>query len=433
MQFQGTEARVAELVAGARARMPELVEATVAAIRRELPVYGDQVHVTVDELRGSVVRNLDVAVRTLEGTAPPDLGQARNTGRVRARQGAPLPELVRAYRIGLTEVWRAVVAQLQDGRPGDLPALAAATSAIWDLADDYAEALTSAYRSASAELILAHQAERSVAAEALFAGGAAVEGRLWDVARVLGLPVEGEFVAVVAESSVLGGEPLPAIEARLRARNRASAWRLTPDLQAGVVELRRPDALGELLALLREGGRARAGLSPVFSGLGRTARGQHFARVALSTVPPGAPGVVQFSESPLAGLVASSPEESVQLARSVLAPLLDLPGDEGGVLVATLRAWFAAGGSTNATAQRLYCHPNTVRMRLRRITEELGRPLGDPQHVAELGAALRALDMFPRADQFPRPRDVTRHNRSAPESDTATHFVAARTGTAPPG
>lgn len=395
MLFHGVDDRVADLAVRVRQQMPELIERTVDAILDGLPVYRDERFVPRADLRRSVVLNLDVAVRTLEGAQQLDVTQATLTGRARARQGAPLPELVRAYRLGLTEVWRVVVDLLEDGRPGDLAVLVSATTAIWALADDYAEALTSAYSSTSAELMIAHQARRSALVEALFAGGSATEGMLWDIARVLELSLEGSYVVVAAEAPGLGREPLSRIEARLRELDHASAWRLTPDVQAGVVSLRRPDASAAVVTILGEGNTARVGLSPVYSGLGNTARALHFARVALSTLPAGRPGMVQFTESPLAGLVASSPRASVELARQVLGPVLDLPGDEAGVLLLTLRSWFASQGSTNLTAERMYCHPNTIRLRLKRITEELGRPLSDPEHIAEVGAALRALDIFP--------------------------------------
>lgn len=394
MLFHGVDDRVADLAVQVRRQMPRLIESTVEAILDELPVYRDERFVPRADLRRSVVANLDVAVRTLEG-ARPDLAQATLTGRARARQGSPLPDLVRAFRIGLTEVWRSVVDLLEDGRPGDLLLLVSATTAIWALADDYAEALTTAYSSTSTEMMIAHQAQRSALLEALFAGGSATDGMLWDIARVLELSLEGSFVVIAAEAPGLGQEPLEGIEARLRELNHASAWRLTPDVQAGVVSLRHPEAAAAVVALLGEGSSARVGLSPVYAGLGNTARALHFARVALSTLPPGLPGTVQFTESPLAGLVASAPQASVELARQVLGPVLDLPADEGNVLLLTLRAWFASQGSTNLTAERMYCHPNTIRLRLKRVAEELGRPLSDPEHIAEVGAALRALNIFP--------------------------------------
>ncbi|WIX74973.1 helix-turn-helix domain-containing protein [Amycolatopsis carbonis] len=395
---------VSALAAEVDTAMPELIEATTHQILEQMPVYRDERFVTHAELRKSVRANLDYVMRTLRGEDVPDLSQARATGRARALQGAPLPEVLRAYRIGLTEVWHRFVLLTAHGEHQDLAGLVAATSAVWALVDDYAEALTSSYRDTAAEVVVAHQNRRSALVEALFAGGAATEGTLWDIARVLELTVDGSFVVVAAETPRLGHEPLPKIEQRLREAQHASAWRLTPDLQVGVVSLRDPSACKVTIDLLREAPVGRVGMSPVFSGLGNTSRALHFARVALSSMAPGSTGLVQFTESPLAGLVASAPEASVQLAHHVLRPILDLPGDDRNVLLLTLRAWFDCQGSTKLTSERMFCHPNTIRHRLRRITDELGRSLTDPADIAELGAALRALHLFPETSHLPAPR-----------------------------
>jgi hypothetical protein len=395
---------VAALAAEVERELPELVEATTRQILEQIPVYREQRFLTQTELRRSVRVNLEFVMHTLQGGEAPDLSQARAAGRGRALQGAPLPEVLRAYRIGFTEVWHRFVALTARGDNQDLAGLVAVTSAIWALIDDYAEALTLAYRDTSAEVVVAHQNRRSALVEALFAGGAATEGKLWDIARVLELSLDGTFVVVAAETPRLGHEPLPQIEQRLRAAQQASAWRLTPDLQVGIVSMRDPLAAKVIVDLTGAEPVGRIGMSPVFSGLGNTARALHFARVALSSLAPGASGLVQFTESPLAGLVASAPEASVQLAHHVLRPILDLPGDDRNVLLLTLRAWFDCQGSTKLTSERMFCHPNTIRHRLRRVTEELGRSLTDPADIAELGAALRALHLFPETAHLPSPR-----------------------------
>jgi DNA-binding PucR family transcriptional regulator len=41
-------------------------------------------------------------------------------------------------------------------------------------------------------------------------------------------------------------------------------------------------------------------------------------------------------------------------------------------------------GSHAAAAAELFCHPNTVRYRLRRIEESTGRDLSAPRELAEL-------------------------------------------------
>ncbi|WP_037321615.1 PucR family transcriptional regulator [Amycolatopsis orientalis] len=405
---EGSPAVVAELAVEVEKQLPGLIDSTVEQIRAEMPVYRDAQFVSLAELRKSVRDNLEYVMRTLRGTEEPDLAQARATGRARALQGAPLPELLRAYRIGLTEVWNRFVELTASEEHQDLRGLVAATAAIWALIDDYAEALTTSYRDTTAEVMLAHQSRRSALVEALFAGGAATEGTLWDIARVLELALDGTYVVVAAETPRVGHEPLPQIENRLRDRHHASAWRLTPDLQVGVVSMRDPSASQVIIELLRDNSSGRIGVSPVFTGLGNTSRALHLARVALSSMLQGTTGMVQFNESPLAGLVASAPEASVQLAHHVLRPILDLPGDDRNVLLLTLRAWFECQGSTKLTSERMFCHPNTIRHRLKRITEELGRSLTDPADIAELGAALRALHMFPDTSHLPSPRDPLR-------------------------
>jgi hypothetical protein len=393
MRYMGAVPAVAELAAAAGARMPEMVEHTFTRIIAEMPVYREARFVSHAELRSSCQANLEFLLRTLTEPGTPDLSKAVATGRERARQGAPLPELLRAFRIGFTEVWQRFVELVGGGR--DTAALVAATQAIWTLIDDYTEALTAAYRETIAQIMHTQHEKRLALVEALFAGGTATAGTLWDIARMLDLSLDGTFLVVAAETPGLGQQPLPCIENLLRERQHASAWRLTPDLQVGVVSLRDKHAAAPILGLLEENATGRVGVSPVFSGLGNTARALHLARVALSSLMPGTTGIVQFTQSPLAGLVASDPEASAQLAHQVLRPLLELPADDRDVLLLTLRAWFDCCGSTKRVAERVFCHPNTVRHRLRRIADELGRSLADPADIAELGTALRALTMFP--------------------------------------
>ena len=397
MRYQGAEPAVAELAAAVWARMPSMIDSTFLKIIDEMPVYRDATFVSHRELRGSCEANLSFLLRALGKPEPPDLSKAAETGRERARQGAPLPELLRAFRIGFTEVWQ----QFVDLGGDDTGTVVTATRAIWALMDDYIDVLTTTYRLTLSEITRRDHERRLALVEALFAGGTATEGTLWDIARVLDLNLDGTFLVVAAETPTLGQEPLPGMEKMLRERHHASAWRLTPDLQVGVVSLLDPSAADPVMKLLKENVTGRVGVSPVFTGLGNTARALHLARVALSSLMPGTSGMVQFTESPLAGLVASDPEASAQLAHQVLRPVLVLPPEERNVLLLTLRAWFDCGGSTKLTAERVYCHPNTVRHRLKRITDELGRSLSDPADVAELGTALRALSMFPDAAHLP--------------------------------
>lgn len=200
---------------------------------------------------------------------------------------------------------------------------------------------------------------------------------------------------VAAQTPGPGRPELPEIEPALLNRRFASAWRLFPDLQVGVVSLGSAAARDEVAEVLAGLSTDRVGVSATFVGLEGAPRGLRLARAALSSIPSGEARVASFDTSPLAGLVASAPTESGQLVSQVLGGLLDLPAGDRDTLLLTLRTWFDAEGATKATADRLFCHPNTVRHRLRRIESELGRSLTNPADLADLMTALRALDIFP--------------------------------------
>jgi len=382
---------IAELAESVRTRLPELVDRVVRRLLAEIEFYRDREVVSVQDLRDSVASNLESMVAQLTTDRPPELSAPRATGRRRAEQGTPLADILHAYRIGFTELWEAIVEEAR--RSGQTPSdtLVEAASGVWWLIGEYTQELTVAYREAAAEQLLAGARQRSALVEALFTGGAPDRDTLWEAAKLLRLPWEGVFVVVAAEAPGLAQEGLPDVETLLAARGIGSAWRLHPDIQTGVVSLRRADALPVLLELLRGEARARAGISPVYPVLGDTPRALHYARLVLGSLPAGAPAVAQFEQTPLRVLAAAAPDAAGELARTVLGPVLELPAQERSSLLGTLQAWFDAGGSAAETGRRIYCHPNTVRYRLRRLQEHTGRSLDDPRAVAELLAALDAL------------------------------------------
>ena len=60
----------------------------------------------------------------------------------------------------------------------------------------------------------------------------------------------------------------------------------------------------------------------------------------------------------------------------------------GGGLLETLDAFFAAGAVLESAARELYVHPNTVRYRLKRVSEVTGLSPLDPRDAFALRLAL---------------------------------------------
>jgi PucR C-terminal helix-turn-helix domain/GGDEF-like domain len=211
---------------------------------------------------------------------------------------------------------------------------------------------------------------------------------LWEVANQLRLPTSGEFVVVAAEVSSMGCEALPGIESKLRSLDAYSAWRLLPDLHVGIVHIDSDGQLDKALGLVSRLADAPVGVSARYDDLRDTPQALHFAKVMLRSRSDRTPPVSLFDGSILAAAAASAPAVMVKSARAVLDGLADLPEEDRDILFETFRVWQDNEASADNAAKVLFCHPNTVRQRLRRIEKHTGRSLSRPRDVAELCLAL---------------------------------------------
>ncbi|MFJ2026525.1 PucR family transcriptional regulator [Streptomyces sp. NPDC087897] len=385
---------VVEVASALLARTPDLGNRLALRMRSDIESYGNEKQISFASIRTSCTRNLRLMLQHFTTTDPVDVGPPTETGRLRAEQGVPLAETLHAYRIGFEFLWSELVEEA--GRHTEVTdaMLVSLAAEVWRLAGEYSVAVASAYRETSSELMLQREHERSVLVEALFTGLIADHARLGETARTLGLPATGPFVVVAAAVSAPGREALPAVESTLRAARIASAWRLLPDEQIGVVALPSGQTEEAAISVFRAHP-AHVGISPPYASLRDTPQGLHFARLALAGLRNRPPGVARYDDHPLTMLVAAAPAEAARMVRNTLGPLLELHEQDRVRLLRTLEAWFEAHGSARETSRGLYVHPNTVRYRLRHIEELTGRSLQDPQAVMEIGAALTALRLLP--------------------------------------
>jgi hypothetical protein len=373
-------------------KLDEMAASMAQRVRAEVSFYVDNAMVPYDDLCKDCHAQLSAILPTLGSQLAPDTAYARQSGRQRATDGVPLAKVMDSYRVSGRFIWETLVAEAERTGALDTAALVRAASKIWLILDSFTQAMAAAYRDVVTERIITHEHERSALVAALLEGRITDNQTLWESAEALGISRRGPFVVVAAELADVGRQALPEVDARLRAQDLPSAWRLLPDLQVGIVVLpKSKGGLDRLVAVLDRQARRPIGVSPPYPTLDGTRTALRFARIAMSGVRPTGPKVIVFDKSPLAVTAASAPDVMARIAGSILGPLDLFPAGERSTLLDTLEAWRDSGGSTEKAAATLSCHPNTVRHRLRRITEATGRGFTAPQDIAELCVALEAV------------------------------------------
>jgi sugar diacid utilization regulator len=255
---------------------------------------------------------------------------------------------------------------------------------ISSFAELVAMALVAGYRDEQKRQLLGEASQRLNLVDALLEGRAFDEWSLQEVAGSLRLPINGPFVVVAAHAPTVDGEPLPEIASKLRSLDVFSAWRLLPDFQVGIVHIKSDQKFDTVVGLMSRITTARVGVSAAFDDLRDTPQALHVARMMLRGPTDSASSVAVFDGTVVATAAVSAPEVMVKTVGAALDCFGDLPDADREMLFETFRVWQETDSSVSAAADRLYCHPNTVRHRLRRIEKRTGRRLSRPRDLAEL-------------------------------------------------
>jgi DNA-binding PucR family transcriptional regulator len=147
--------------------------------------------------------------------------------------------------------------------------------------------------------------------------------------------------------------------------------------------------LGDLLAAFSEGPVVIGPTAPMLTAA------YHSASEAISGMNAvagwhGAPRPVLARELLPERALMGDASAIVALHTDVMGPL----ADAGPTLVETLDAFLDSGGAIEACARKLFVHPNTVRYRLKRITDFTGRDPTQPRdaYVLRVAATVGQLD-----------------------------------------
>ncbi|HEX4250761.1 MAG TPA: helix-turn-helix domain-containing protein [Pseudonocardia sp.] len=370
-----------------RPHLDTLVEQTVDRVAGTITFYRDTTVISRDELRTFARDNFEHIIGHDPERGRPLRSPPRELGRAHAEHGAPLADLLSAYKVGFALLWETIARELVSvGAVASADVADMATALFWRAAE-FGEEIVEGHRDATTEILLRHEHERSAMVEALVTGTLVEQPAIWETASRLDIPYNGHFLVAVAAAEALGGDPLPGITKSLGQIKVASAWRLSPHQAVGVLSLRDPDPV-PVVERLEACSTGRVGISPIFTSLDSVPRAFYLAGIALRSTPPRDVKVRQFDDAPLAVLVAAAPDAAGAIMRNVLGRFLDQPVRDQETLLETYEMWLRCGGSATDTAAHLYCHPNTVRHRLHRLTEWTGRSMDDPASIGELSAAL---------------------------------------------
>lgn len=153
-----------------------------------------------------------------------------------------------------------------------------------------------------------------------------------------------------------------------------------------VVAVVAADRVDRVVSALREHGPVGIG-SPV--GPDELRSGMEQADRALTSARRTAREVVRSADLAGQGLLSLlDPDAATAFSSALLAPLREYGSRAD--LLESLRAYLMCNGHWDAAAQRLGVHRHTLRYRMRRVAELLGRDLDDPAVRAELWVALAA-------------------------------------------
>lgn len=380
-------------------RIDALADDLFRKITTEVAPYARLSDEIMADVRDFNERNLREQLTCMAHHRPVRTDSTRQSVRRRATQGVPLDAVLHAFLIGYRLLADALIDRAKQQPGTTMDDIAQASMALWSLLDAASRTVNDVYRDTLVSLARADELQRLLLLDALLTGKTADWAALGGTAASLGLPEQGPYVCVVADH----GDVTAMEQAMLRGGLR-SAWRPRPDGLAGIVALPAPfpapgrahaSALALVLNVVGAAVTGRAGLSPAYTPLRESADALRLATLARASLPAGTHRAVTLDHDPAAALVAAGPDLALRMALTVLDPVLAAPDRKD--LMETLTAWLDSDtGSTTEIAEILYCHRNTVRNRLDRVSRLSGRSLHRPADVAALYAGVRALELRPR-------------------------------------
>ena len=152
------------------------------------------------------------------------------------------------------------------------------------------------------------------------------------------------------------------------------------------------EAVADLVEQLACCNSGRVGIATTADDLSGFGTAFQLATHTVETVPRGRTDIAVVDDRLPQVLLTASPAVSHLLVRRTLGPILAQPTHQSDVLLATLRALIAHGGSPTHAAEDLICHRNTVIYRIKQIQDLTAKSISDPRDRLLFALALMALE-----------------------------------------
>ena len=358
----------------------DLAEILLGAFRAEIPGYS---RLPDSVLRGQVLeiirQNLDLCLAWVAGGGEPQTAHFDEFGasaKNRAAEAMPVEDLLRAYRMGATAVWRVLVAE---AAADERDALLRAAELVMSYLDRVSGIVAAAYLEERQHLVSEQERELRALLDALLDGDV-LDASHHQAAARLGLSISGRFTTFAAAISGAGTHAHARAAAGLRA--------------GGVLALTEGDRVVGLSSPRRDPTIAlpAAAVAVVDVEVAREELAESLANIRLGidiAVRDSRTGIVPIGDLTLDLLLARAPRLAADLRRRVLDALGEKQSGSRGDLRRTVTTYVALHRDRQQTAKRLHIHPNTLDHRLRRAQELTRLDLDDPEDLATMVLALR--------------------------------------------
>ncbi|MGY5082274.1 PucR family transcriptional regulator [Streptomyces nigrescens] len=359
---------------------PRAAATIVAAVREQVPAYAALDDSRLHEVRAIAAWALDRLLHlwvTDGALTPADLRRFRGIAAARAADGRPMPAVLRAYRVAATVLTDEIATATP---PLGAPDAFALTRMALATLDTLAEEMATAYTATSEDLAGDRDRALRLLLDDLITGRHASIGALTDRAARLGVQLPDPYCLLAAEPTEVAGpavtqEAALGLLAALNGPGGASTFPAT--VRGSRLVLLLPAAAGgRAPEVLHERGLRGCAISG--ESLDRIAVAYRLAADALDTAPAHAhhpARVLTDGDAQVLALLGGRPAATPEhLSRLILGPLVQ-PGRHH--LMEALTTYLDTG-SANAAARRLGLHPQSLRYRLRRISDLTQRDPRDP-------------------------------------------------------